>query len=317
VSQHRSTKPNNSVDKLTDRAHTNTSTSLKTMVRDRALSRSDRRPRPAISTSQATAHSTPQQNRYLGSRHTLLNGDNPTAVMPPSLPTPQVDNIPFLPSEIMARILSYYCIHDKAITFLPTRELAEEEADFNKRMLQLPMPMLQNARGDPNLGLFKLTTKKMPIAPPYQSHQKPEINLLLTNKMFHDEFIKQFYSKNIFTFLGGSHDMVWLNTSMSKRAHVRHIQLQSLWELGVTFFKIWNSNQRKAHVSVKPVWGRSELRELMAFGSGTVMFPNLRFITRRIRLKFNNDCKWPFPSCVISGSISAAPASFGARVKIF
>jgi hypothetical protein len=250
VSQHRSTKPNNSVDKLTDRAHTNTSTSLKTMVRDRALSRSDRRPRPAISTSQATAHSTPQQNRYLGSRHTLLNGDNPTAVMPPSLPTPQVDNIPFLPSEIMARILSYYCIHDKAITFLPTCELAEEEADFNKRMLQLPMPMLQNARGNPNLSLFKLAAKKMPIAPPYQSHQKPEINLLLTNKMFHDEFIKQFYSKNIFTFLGGSHDMAWLNTSMSKRAHVRHIQLESLWELDVTFFKIRNSNQKKAHVIV-------------------------------------------------------------------
>jgi hypothetical protein len=186
------TKAHNNLDKLTDCARINITTSLTTMARNRARGRSDRRPRPATSDFQAIAHSTPEQKRYPRSRHTLLNGDNPTAAMPSSLPTPQVDNIPYLPSEIMARILSYYCIHDKAITLLPTRELVEEEAEFNERMLQLPMTRLQDARGNPNLSIFKLTTKRMPIAPPYQSHQKPDINLLLTNKLFHDECIKQF-----------------------------------------------------------------------------------------------------------------------------
>jgi hypothetical protein len=83
--------------------------------------------------------------------------------------------------------------------------------------------------------------------------------------------------------------MVWLKANESKRAHVRHIQLESLWELDVGFFRTGNSNQqKKASFSLKPVWGRA--------GMSTVMFPNLRSITQKIRVKFNKDWKWPSPN---------------------
>ena len=34
----------------------------------------------------------------------------------------------------------------------------------------------------------------------------------------------------------------------------------------------------------------------MDLGAGTVMFPNLKTITRKIRLRFNKDWKWPSPN---------------------
>jgi hypothetical protein len=193
-------------------------------------------------------------------------------------------------------ILSYYSNHNEAITLLPTRASIEKQAAFNEPMSRLPPKKLQKALGHRIRGPFKPSTTRMPITPPYQSHNAPEINLLLTNKLFHDEFLKQYYSKNIFTFLLGDHDSVWRNVSESKRAHVRHFQLESLWELDLDFFEIDHINyQAKATLSVKPVWGRSEIEALMNLYADDNPFPNLQSITQRIRLRFNKNWAWPTP----------------------
>ncbi|KAM0706138.1 hypothetical protein Q7P35_006687 [Cladosporium inversicolor] len=247
-------KASNNVDNLTDRAHINTTTKLTTMARDSghsALGRYGLRPRPSTNSSQAVVHSTRQQNRSSRSRRAMINSTSPT---PPSLPTLQAARIPYLPPEIVCMILRHHCIHKEAITLLLTRELAEEEAAFTERMSRLPPTILWDAPGHRSMVSFKPSTTKMLITPPHQFHIKPEINLLLTSKLFHDQFTKQFYSQNIFTFLGGDHVMVWANMSESKRAHVQHIQLESLWELDINFLGADNSNQpKKAFFTVKPI----------------------------------------------------------------
>jgi len=222
----------------------------------------------------------------------MLDPPAPTSL---SLSAPEVARIPYLPPEIVARILSYYSTHDEAITLLPTRGLIEDEADFNDLMSILSPRELQKALGHRPRGPFQPSTTRMPIMPPFQSHKAPTINLLLTSKLFHDELIKQFYSENIFTFVLGDHDSVWWRASKEKRAHVRHIQLESLWELDVTFFEADHVNQQvKAVFDVNTVWGRSEIEGLTNLdGDRRVIFPNLLTITQRIRLKFNKDWVWP------------------------
>ena len=191
----------------------------------------------------------------------------------------------------MARILSHFCIHDEAITLLPTRESIEDQAAFNERMARLTPKELQKALGHRIRGPFEPSTTNIPTTPPYQSHNAPQINLLLTSKMFHDEVIKQYYSKNIFTFLLGDHEGICRNLSNSKKAHVRHIQLESLWELDIHFSEVnLITHQAEATLSVKQVWGRSEIEGLMD------LFPNLESITQRIRLSFNKNWTWPAPN---------------------
>jgi len=105
------------------------------------------------------------------------------------------------------------------------------------------------------------------------------------------------YGKNIFTFLDGNHYKVWRQTSDSKRAHVRHIQLESLWELDINSLQFeHNTLQAKAMLNVKPVWGRSQIEMLMDLGDDIIMFPNLESITQKIRLRFNKNWVWPIPN---------------------
>lgn len=182
--------------------------------------------------------------------------------------------------------MSHYCIHDKSITLLPTRELVDAVEVFNERTPFLPL-----------LGPFTPSTTNMLTTPPFQSHKAPVINLLLTSKLLHGELVKQFYSKTIFTFLAGDHEKVWRQMSDSKRAHIRHIQLDSLWELDITFIQFDHNNQQaKATFSVKPVWSRSKIEMLMDLGDPTIMFPNLESITQNIRLRFNKYWVWPIPN---------------------
>jgi hypothetical protein len=196
----------------------------------------------------------------------------------------------------VARILSHYCIHDKPVTLLPTRELVDA-VEINERLPFLPMIGPHEPSVNGVLGPFAVSTLTVPTTPPYQSHKAPVSNLLLASKLFHDEFIKQFYSKNIFTFLDGDHFKVWRQTSDSKRAHVRHIQLESLWELDINFLEFdHNTQQAKATFSVKPVWGRSKIEMLMDLGDGITMFPNLESITQKIRLRFNKNWVRPIPN---------------------
>lgn len=200
---------------------------------------------------------------------------SPPAPTLPSLPTPQVARIPFLPPEVVAHILSYYCIHAEPITLLPTHETIDWQEGFDEH-------------------------KPLPYAPftpktPFQSHKAPMINLLLTNKQFHDEVMKQFYSKNIFTFLHGDHDEVWINTNGTKRTRVRHIQLESLWELDMIFSQDKTKPQEvEAVFTLKPIWGGSDIEDLMESHDTPTMFPNLQSITQKIRLRYNKDSEWPF-----------------------
>jgi len=212
------------------------------MADDSAPGRYNLRTRPATSTSQAVARSAPQKKRQPRSRRAPLKPTTPT---PPSLPAPQVARIPYLPPEIVACILSHYCIHAKPVTLLPTRELVEA-VEINERLPFLPIIGPHEPSDNGVLGPFAVSTLTIPTTPPYQSHKAPVSNLLLTSKLFHDEFIKQFYSKNVFTFLDGDHFKVWRQTSDSKRAHVRHIQLESLWELDMNLSEFnYNIQQAK------------------------------------------------------------------------
>lgn len=247
-SQPHYTTGDDSIVKLTGRTRINITASLTTMARDSAPPRYDLRSRPSTSSSQAVARSTAQQKSYSHPRRALVKlkvsptallklKANATASTLPSLSIPQVTRVPYLPPEVVANILSYYCIHEEPVTLLPPHETIDWQEGFDEHK---PLPF---ARFAPKT--------------PFQSHKAPMINLLLTNKQFHDEVIKQFYRRNTFTFLHGDHDEVWINTNGAKRTLVRHIQLESLWELDMIFSQDKTKPQEvEAVFTVKPVWGR-------------------------------------------------------------
>lgn len=235
---------------------TRSPTIITTMTDDSNVQRNDLRSRSTTSMPQAVASIGVQRRYWLRSSADQFG---------PSTEKSEVVNVLYLPPEIVARILSYYCVHDEPVTLLPTRALVEQQ-----------------------------NSAEMPVTPPFQSPQAPPINLLLVNKLFYDECIKQFYSQNAFTYLHGDHYNVWHYAGPSKRAHVRHIVLEALWELEVTFAEIGDTGERLAYLTVNKVWGRSSIWEaLMEAGpEKPCYFPNLQSITQRVRCRWSTDWMW-------------------------
>jgi hypothetical protein len=86
---------------------------------------------------------------------------------------------------------------------------------------------------------------------------------------------------------------IWHGNGSIKRAHVRHIELESLWELHIEFFEVdANTRLAKARSKVAPKWGRFTLEGLIGH---LLNFPNLRKITQKIRCKWSGDWTWPAP----------------------
>lgn len=118
--------------------------------------------------------------------------------------------MPQLPPEIWARILSYHLHHNAPVTMQPRFAVSERMQSHQESELDL-----ENL---PTIGL-----------PPFMFEPVPPINLLLVNRTFYNEGIKQFYSDNTLTILGDhAYDFLYLIRD-SERALVRDVVVESLW----------------------------------------------------------------------------------------
>jgi hypothetical protein len=178
-----------------------------------------------------------------------------------------------LPAEIIELILANLIIQEKPVLVISVgRDYSQAHMLFATNSTQIiPGSNFQRPR---------------PIA---IARSAPPLHLLLVNKTFHDLSIKLFYGKNTFSLLDGTHVVDLLNLiGSTKAAMIRHIALESQWEL--SHHTEDTHAGVKYHLLVHHRWGRCNTDDLSSPTSlRRGVFPNLQSISLKIRYN------WPQP----------------------
>lgn len=176
---------------------------------------------------------------------------------------------PHIPAEIVSKILSHLIIHDTPVLLRPARSIDIEYSSHKA------------------LDSFPRSRRKYSRRTPVPTHTAPLINILLVNKLFHNEYIKQFYSNNSLQVLGDSHlqDILTL-LGTTERASVQHIVLDSrcsINEINVPALPVF---PKPAPVfDTRLMWGQWSLGKLHLNSQDDTVFPNLQSMTLRVRCK--------------------------------
>jgi hypothetical protein len=181
--------------------------------------------------------------------------------------------MPALPNEIIELILASLTIQGKPVLVIHVgRDYSQAHMLFATNSTQIiPGSNLQRPR------------------PTAIARSAPPLHLLLVNTTFHDLSIKLFYGKNSFSLLDGTHAVDLLNLiGSTKAAMIRHIALESQWELSHHTEETYVG--LKYHLRVHHRWGRCNTDGLTSPTSlRRGVFPNLQSIS--VRVRYN----WPQP----------------------
>jgi hypothetical protein len=198
--------------------------------------------------------------------------------------------MPDLPLEIVSLILEHLIIQDKPILIIPAgRDYSQAHMVFAGGNTQII----------PGGNLQRPTPTSIGSAPP--------LDLLLVNKTFHDLSIKLFYGSNTFSLLDGTQVVDLLNLiGCTKAAMIRHIALESQWELSHHTEETYKG--LKYHVHVHHRWGRCNTDDLTSSTSSRrEVFPNLKSISLRIRYKWPQSIQLAFNATPIPSTLPRNP----------
>ena len=177
----------------------------------------------------------------------------------PSVHRPRV---PDLPADIISNILRFSHVRENGhtINIHPRRSFIKEHE--TRHNISGPRIRCRNAFERGRLELLPMKKDDMPAA-----------NLLLVNKLFRDEGLKQFYGNNVFSFID-DHDFSGTITSISqsKKDHVHHVAFEAQWSLKVDLKQDFSGEIEHEFAAE---WGRCIMYELGEL-------PNIKTITLRI-----------------------------------